>query len=51
MGLLLDYAPGIATREVPDPYYTGDYDGAIDLITMGVDGLIASIRAGRIQPQ
>jgi protein-tyrosine phosphatase len=45
--LLLDYAPEAGTEAVPDPYYTRDFEGALDLIEAGCRGLAASIAAGR----
>ena len=42
--LFLDYAPEAGTDEVPDPYYTGDFEGALDLIEMAADGLIAQLQ-------
>jgi len=39
---LLDYAPGTGADGVPDPYYTGDFEGALDLIEAGVAGVIAA---------
>ena len=41
--LCLDYARGGDQAEVPDPYYTRDFDGAIDLIEQASRGLIASL--------
>lgn len=41
--LFLDYAPGTETAEVPDPYFTGDFDGALDLIEAAAEGLLAGI--------
>lgn len=38
--LLLDHAPGRRGMEVPDPYYTGDFEEALDLIEAGVRGLL-----------
>lgn len=32
-------------QEVPDPWYTGDYDGALDLIEAAARGLIAALKA------
>lgn len=29
---LLDHLPGQPERDVPDPYYTRDFDGALDLV-------------------
>ena len=33
---LLEYLPDAETREVPDPYYTRDFDGTLDLIEAAV---------------
>lgn len=41
---LLDHAPGISARDVPDPYLTGDFDAALDLIEAGCRGLLADLR-------
>lgn len=41
--LFLDFAPGVGAAEVPDPYYTGDFDGALDLIEAAAEGLLAEI--------
>lgn len=41
--LFLDYAPGARTDAVPDPYYTRDFDAALDLIEAGCRGLAASL--------
>ena len=37
--LFTDYAPDTGADHVPDPYYTGDYDGALDLIEAAARGL------------
>lgn len=37
---LLDFAPETRQRDVPDPYYTGDFDGTLDLIEAGCRGLL-----------
>ncbi|WP_170561522.1 low molecular weight protein-tyrosine-phosphatase [Ruegeria atlantica] len=42
--LLTDFAPHIGTDHVPDPYYTRDFDGALDLIEAAVEGLDAHLR-------
>lgn len=44
---LLDYAPGHPLRDVPDPYYGGlrEFEQMYDLIELGVDGLLADLRA------
>ncbi|WP_347310591.1 low molecular weight protein-tyrosine-phosphatase [Defluviimonas sp. SAOS-178_SWC] len=44
--LFLDGVAGIAAREVPDPYYTRDFDAALDLIEAGADALVARLAAG-----
>ncbi|NNJ66736.1 MAG: low molecular weight phosphotyrosine protein phosphatase [Boseongicola sp.] len=43
--LFLDYAPETGQSAVPDPYYTRDFEGALDLIERASDGLIAAIKA------
>lgn len=43
--LLTDFAPHIGADHVPDPYYTRDFDGALDLIEAAVEGLEAHLRA------
>ena len=40
---LLDYAPQCGLRDVPDPYYTRDFDGALDLIETASRGLLKSL--------
>lgn len=45
--LMLDYAPDAETDEVPDPYYTGGYDEALDLIEAATDGLLAQLQSDR----
>lgn len=42
--LFLDYAPETGQTAVPDPYYTRDFDGALDLIECASDGLIAALK-------
>ena len=43
--LLLDFAPGLAGRDVPDPYYGGDagFETVLDLIEAGCKGFLASL--------
>lgn len=41
--LFLDYAPETGETEVPDPYYTRDYEQALDLIEAAARGLIAGL--------
>lgn len=40
--LLTDYAPETGAGKVPDPYYTRDFDGALDLIERCAKGLLAA---------
>lgn len=41
--LFLDYATDTAVTEVPDPYYTRDFDEALDLIEAAAQGLMVEI--------
>ncbi len=41
--LFLDYAPQTGLQAIPDPYYTRDFEGALDLIETASRGLIASL--------
>lgn len=41
--LLASYA-GRGADTVPDPYFTGDYDGALDLIEAATDGVVAQLQ-------
>lgn len=41
--LFLDFAEGYAGQDVPDPYYTRDFEGALDLIEAAARGLLAEI--------
>jgi protein-tyrosine phosphatase len=45
--LLLDYAPAVGLREVPDPYYgsEADFERMLDLIEAGARGLLAALTA------
>ena len=49
MGLLLDYAPQLALREVPDPYYgeLADFERVFDLSEQAARGLLQSLASGR----
>lgn len=38
--LILDFAPEVAASEVPDPYYTGNFDEALDLIEQAAHGVL-----------
>lgn len=41
--LFAEYAPDWHTSEVPDPYYTRDFDGVLDLIEDAARGLLARL--------
>lgn len=41
--LFTDYTSGAVGRAVPDPYYTRDFDGALDLIEVCAEGLRAQL--------
>lgn len=43
--LLLTYAPQLGKTDIPDPWYTRDFEGTLDLIEAASDGLIATLRA------
>ena len=43
--LFTDYAPETGADHVPDPYYTRDFDGALDLIAQAARGLKAQIES------
>jgi protein-tyrosine phosphatase len=45
--LFLEFAPQLAQREVPDPYYGGDsgFEQVYQLIDAAADGLMAEIKA------
>jgi protein-tyrosine phosphatase len=40
----LDLTPDAPTREVPDPYYDGNFEGVYDLVRVGAEALLAYIR-------
>ena len=46
LGLLLDFVPGIGTREVPDPYFGGPegFEAVLDLMERASAALLARIR-------
>ena len=41
--LFLDYAPDVGRTAVPDPYYTRDFEEALDLIEVAARGLLAKL--------
>ena len=44
IGLLLDYAPELDIREVPDPYYTNRFEEVYSLVEAGCAGLLSHLR-------
>lgn len=42
---LLDYAPHAGRLDVPDPYYDGRFDLVYDLVRLGSECLLSTIRA------
>lgn len=44
IALLLDYAQHTSIRDVPDPYYTGEFDKVYDLVDNACRHLLAMIR-------
>ena len=42
--LMLDFSPAHQGQEVPDPYYTRDFDAALDLIEAAARGLLETVR-------
>lgn len=41
---LLDFAPPGSVKDVPDPYYTGNFDEVYQLVRAGAQGLLKHIR-------
>jgi protein-tyrosine phosphatase len=46
VAMFLDFAPGRAGQDVPDPYYGGarDFEHVLDLAQAGAEGLLVHIR-------
>lgn len=42
--LFLEYAGGVGETDVPDPYYTGQFDYVYELVEAGARGLLDAIR-------
>ncbi|MNF13111.1 Low molecular weight protein-tyrosine-phosphatase YfkJ [compost metagenome] len=42
---LLDLVPDSQIKEVPDPYYTGNFDEVYDMVVTGSKALLEYIRA------
>lgn len=41
--LFLDYTADRAGQDVPDPYYTRDFDGTLDLLELAAAGLLRTL--------
>ena len=41
---LLDYLPEMANKNVPDPYFTGDFDAVYQMVSAACDNLLADVR-------
>jgi protein-tyrosine phosphatase len=52
LGLLLDFAPELGVRDVPDPYYgePEDFERVLDLVERGAASLLAAIH-GALAPR
>lgn len=46
--MFTDFAKGSGMSHVPDPYYTRDFDGALDLIEIASQGLMSALASGAI---
>ena len=44
MARFLDYVPQTGVGEVPDPYYTGGFEGVYRLVEAAAGGLLTAIR-------
>lgn len=44
VGTLMEYAPELGWREVPDPYYSGKFDEVFELVDAATGGLLEAIR-------
>ncbi len=42
---LLDFVPDVPERDVPDPYYSGNFDHVYGLVSAAAQALLAGIRA------
>ncbi|MFI4924349.1 MAG: low molecular weight protein-tyrosine-phosphatase [Vicinamibacteria bacterium] len=52
LGLFLELAPGLATRDVPDPYDGGEdgFETVLDLVEAASDALVARVRRAPVAP-
>ena len=47
IALLLDFADKVNLNEVPDPYFTGDFEAVYQLVKAGCEGLLTHIQNGQ----
>lgn len=45
IGVLLDYVPHIQNKDVPDPYFTGNFTEVYELVEQGCKELLAYIKS------
>jgi protein-tyrosine phosphatase len=45
IALMMDYAPEMGEREVPDPYYDGRFERVYELVRASSQGLLQAIRS------
>lgn len=45
---LLDLVPDKGTKDVPDPYFTGNFEEVYDLITVGCERLLEEIKMEKL---
>ncbi|MDQ0155564.1 low molecular weight protein-tyrosine-phosphatase [Robertmurraya andreesenii] len=43
--MLLDFVPDTENKDVPDPYFTGDFEEVYNLVKQGCEGLLEHIMA------
>ena len=41
---LLDYLPDVKNKNVPDPYFTGDFDAVYQMVSAACDHLLEAVR-------
>ena len=46
--LMTQFAPQLSDPDIPDPYYTRDFDGALDLIELAAEGLLRAFDGGSL---
>jgi protein-tyrosine phosphatase len=49
IGRLLDFVPASKINDVPDPYFTGNFDEVYDLVTEGCETLLNKIKKENFQ--